>query len=121
MSTPESTVRAWWQSMQEKDVATLERLTLDDYVAAGGPGGRTLGRDKLLAEAEAFLRDAAIDDWSVSDVEVRRYGGVAVCAYSWAERGSHQGTAFELRGVATDVLVLADGRWRYQAHHVSMA
>jgi ketosteroid isomerase-like protein len=87
----------------------------------GGPGGRTLGRDRLLAEADQFLRNAAIDDWSVSDFEVRQHGDVALCSYYWTERGTHQGMAFDLRGVATDVLVLQDGHWRYQAHHVSMA
>jgi ketosteroid isomerase-like protein len=121
MSTPVTTVRSWWQSMQDKDLSTLERLVLDDYVSAGGPGGRTLGRDQLLAEAEQFLDNAAIDEWTVSDLEVRQHGDVATCSYYWTERGTHQGTAFDLRGVATDVLVLRDGRWQYQAHHVSMA
>jgi ketosteroid isomerase-like protein len=121
MSTPGSTVRSWWQSMQDKDVAALERMTLDDYVSAGGPGGRTLGRHTLVAEAKRFLAAAAIEHWSVTDLEVRRHGNVAVCSYRWTERGLHQDRAFELRGVATDVLVLRDRRWRYQAHHVSMA
>jgi ketosteroid isomerase-like protein len=121
MSTPGSTVRSWWQSMQDKDVSALGRMTLDDYVSAGGPGGRTVGRDKLVAEAKQFLANAAIEDWSVTDLEVRQHGDVAVCSYIWTERGRHQGRAFELRGVATDVLVLRDRRWRYQAHHVSIA
>jgi ketosteroid isomerase-like protein len=121
MSSAETTVRSWWQSMQDNDVSALERLVLDDYVSAGGPGGRTLGRDQLLAEAEQFLRDAVIEDWSVSDLEVRRHGDVAICSYYWTERGTHQEAPFALRGVATDVLVLQDGHWRYQAHHVSMA
>ena len=121
MSTPQSAVRSWWQSMQDKDLSALERMTLDDYVSAGGPGGRTVGRDTLVAQARQFLANAAIEDWSVTDLELRQHGEVAVCSYSWTERGRHQDTAFELRGVATDVLVLRDGRWRYQAHHVSMA
>jgi ketosteroid isomerase-like protein len=106
--------------MQDKDVSALERMTLDDYLSVGGPGGRTVGRDQLLAEAKEFLAAAAIEDWSVADLEVRRHGDVAVCSYFWTERGKHQGAAFELGGVATDVLVLLDGRWRYQAHHVGI-
>jgi ketosteroid isomerase-like protein len=121
MSTPDSTVRSWWQSMQDKDVPTLKRITLDDYLSAGGPGGRTVGRDKLLAEAEQFLADAVIEDWSVTDLEVRQHGDVAVCSYFWTERGTHQGAEFQLQGIATDVLVQRDGQWLYQAHHVSMA
>jgi ketosteroid isomerase-like protein len=121
MSTPGSAVMSWWQSMQDKDMPALERMALDDYVAAGGPGGRTVGRAKLAAEAEQFLANAAIEDWSVTDLEVRQHGDVAVCSYIWTERGIHQDMAFHLRGLATDVLVLRDGRWQYQAHHVSMA
>jgi ketosteroid isomerase-like protein len=121
LSTPQAAVLSWWQSMQDKDVSALERMTLADYLSAGGPGGRTLGRDRFLAEAEQFLGNAAIQDWSVSDIEVRQHGDVAVCSYLWTERGVHQDSAFALGGVATDVLVLRDGRWRYQAHHVSMA
>jgi ketosteroid isomerase-like protein len=107
--------------LQDKDLPALERMALDDYVSVGGPGGRTVGRDTLVAEAEQFLANAAIDDWSVTDLEVRQHGDVAVCSYLWTERGIHQDMAFELRGLATDVLVWRDGRWRYQAHHVSTA
>lgn len=121
MNTPQSAVMSWWQAMQDRDVSTLERMTLDDYVSAGGPGGRSVGRDRLLAEAEQFFATAAIEDWSVTDVEVRRHGEVAVCSYEWFERGTHQGAGFELRGVATDVFVLRDGAWCVQAHHVTMA
>lgn len=35
-------------------------------------------------------------------------------------RGELESLPFAFAGVATDVLVLRDGRWRYQAHHVSM-
>jgi ketosteroid isomerase-like protein len=97
---------SWWQSLQDKDMAALERMTLDDYLSVGGPGGRTVGRDKFLAEAEQFLANAVIQDWSVTDLEARQHGDVAVCSYLWTERGIHQDMAFELRGLATDVLVL---------------
>ena len=120
MSTPQSAVLSWWQSMQDKDLPALERMTLEDYVSAGGPGGRTVGRDTFVAEAEQFLANAAIQDWSVTDLQVRQHGDVAVCSYLWTERGAHQDVAFDLRGIATDVLVLRDGQWRHQAHHVSM-
>jgi AraC-like DNA-binding protein len=79
----------------------------------------------LLVPAEqsaaAFFADASVDDWQVEDIEVRDHGHVAVCAYRWRERGMHGGAPFALAGIATDVLVLRDGRWRLQSHHVSMA
>jgi ketosteroid isomerase-like protein len=118
--TPGSAVLAWWGAMQRKDTAAIAAMTLDDYLSAGGPGQRTLGREQLLREAEQFLGAGSIEDWSVTGLEVREHGDVAVCCYLWSERGVHQGGEFRLEGVATDVLVLRDGRWRYQAHHVGM-
>ncbi len=118
--SPEAAVRAWWQAMQDRDTATLTEITLPDYMGSGGPGGRTAGRGQLLAEAGEFFAVAEIKDWSITDLEVRRHGPTAVCAYLWAETGSHGGAAFELAGQATDVLVWQDGRWRHQAHHVSL-
>jgi ketosteroid isomerase-like protein len=120
VNTPQSVVLSWWQSMQDKDLPGLERMTLEDYVSAGGPGGRTVGRDQFVAEAEQFMANAAIQDWSVTDLEVRQHGAVAVCSYFWTECGMPQEVAFDLRGVATDVLVLWDGQWRHQVHHVTM-
>jgi hypothetical protein len=45
-----------------------------------------VGRDTLVAEAEQFLANAVIQDWSVTDLEVRQHGDVAVCSYRWTER-----------------------------------
>ena len=114
-------VRAWWHAMATKDLRELEALALDDYVGAGGPNGRELGRAALIEGASAFFADATIDAWQVDDLEVRRHGDAAVCSYRWCERGLHAGARFALAGIATDVLVRRDGRWRLQAHHVSMA
>jgi ketosteroid isomerase-like protein len=56
----------------------------------------------------------------VTDVEIREHDDVAVCSYLWSESGEHEGDRFDMSGVATDVLVLEDGLWRYLAHHVGM-
>jgi ketosteroid isomerase-like protein len=120
-SEPADAVRAWWQAMAAKDVRELEALALDDYVGAGGPNGRELGRSALVEGASAFFADATIDAWQVDDLEVRQHGDAAVCSYRWREHGLHAGAPFALAGIATDVLVRRDGRWRLQSHHVSMA
>src|SRR6266511_263882 len=90
MSTPGSAVMSWWQSLQDKDVPALARMALDDYLSVGGPDGRRVGRDKFPAEAEQFLADAAVQDWLVTDLEVRQHEVVAVCSYRGTERGIHQ-------------------------------
>jgi len=120
MSTPQDAVHAWWQAMQTQDLPALAATVTPDYLSSGGPTGRSIGRDHLLAEAAEFFAGARIDDWSIADMEVRHHDDAAVCSYVWAERGSHNGQEFAMRGLATDVLVRQDGVWRHQAHHVSM-
>jgi ketosteroid isomerase-like protein len=118
--SPHEAVEQWWQAMQDADIDALGLLALHDYISAGGPEGRELGRDAFLAGAERFFAAARIDGWELTDVKVRRHGDTAICSYVWTERGSHDGRDFDMRGVATDVLVCDDGRWRHQAHHVSV-
>lgn len=119
--TPRSAVLNWWRALQNKDVAAIEGMTLDDYISSGGPGDRTVTKDGFLEDTGQFLSGAVIEDWSISGLEVRKHGDVAVCSYLWSERGSHEGQEFDLRGIATDVIVFDEGRWRHQAHHVSMS
>ena len=118
--SPRDAVAAWWAAMAGGDLAALADLVTEDYMSVGGPQGRELGRDALLAGARRFFADARIDDWSVDDLEVRDLGGAAVCSYTWSESGVHGDASFTLRGVATDVLVRDEERWLHQAHHVSM-
>jgi hypothetical protein len=117
---PKSTVMGWWLTMQTRKLDALEHMTLPDYIAVGGPFGRTIGRDVMLRQAKQFLFDSTIDDWSVSDLEVRHHGDVCVCSYLWTERGSYKGKAYEIGGIATDVLVWRERRWLIQSHHVSV-
>jgi len=118
--TPKSTVMGWWLTMQTRKLDALEHMTLPDYIAVGGPFGRTIGRDVMLKQAKKFLFNSVIDDWSVTELEVRRHGDVSVCSYLWTERGERNGKAYEIGGVATDVLVRRDNQWFIQAHHVSV-
>jgi ketosteroid isomerase-like protein len=118
--TPESTVMGWWLTMQTRKLDALEHMTLPDYIAVGGPFGRTIGREVMLKQAKEFLFNSTIEDWSVTDLQIRRHGDVCVCSYLWTERGKHSGKAYEIGGVATDVLVRREGQWLIQAHHVSV-
>lgn len=120
-ATPTAAVEAWWQAMQNQDLSALRQLTAENYVASGGPAGRTTTREELLAEAEAFFGETTrIDSWSLKAMTDLDLGTVAVCAYDWAERGQHAGQAFELAGAATDVLVRRGTGWVHQAHHVTL-
>jgi ketosteroid isomerase-like protein len=118
---PRDALHAWWGAMQHGDIETLERLALEDYLSCGAPGGLTSGRDALLEGAAAFFAEAVVERYALEDIEVRELGAVAVCCYRWTESGRHRGEPFAFGGLATDVLVQRDDRWRYQAHHVSMS
>ena len=117
---PRDAVTAWWTAMANGDIAALADLAAEDYMSVGGPQGRELGRDAFLAGARQFFADARIDAWAIEDLEVRDLGDAAVCSYTWSETGRHRDVAFDLAGMATDVLVRIDGGWLHQARHVSM-
>jgi ketosteroid isomerase-like protein len=120
-ATPTDAVEAWWQAMQDQDLAALRQLTAADYLASGGPAGRTTTRVELLAEAEAFFSETTrIESWSLEDMIELDLGDVAICAYDWSEHGQHAGQDFHLTGAATDVLVRGGTGWVHQAHHVSL-
>lgn len=121
-SGPADAVRAWWQAMQQQDLAALEALTAGDYVSSGGPQGRTTDRQGLIDQAQHFFGETTeITTWSIDNLVQRQLNDdVAVCAYDWYEEGRHSGESFAMSGVATDVLVRRGGTWLHQAHHVSM-
>lgn len=120
-SGPEAAVRRWWASIATGDPEALEALLSPDYIAVGGPGGRTVDRDAFLAEARSMgAAGLRVEDWRIEGIELRRRESLAVCSYEWHERGRHEGGAFELSGYATDVLVEEEGRWRHLAHHASL-
>lgn len=101
-------------------MAAIEALALDDVVVAGGPPGREVGRATMLGAAAAFFAAGRVAEWRVEEMEVRDLGEVAVCSYRWSERGEHMDAPLTLAGLATDVLVLRDGAWRVQVHHVTI-
>jgi ketosteroid isomerase-like protein len=119
-SSPRATVDTWWTAMKDRDLAVLHDITMVDYIASGGPDVRSLGRDAFLEGAREFFNAGQIDEWTLSDVEIRTLGDVAIVSYLWQESGTFGEQHFRLDGVATDVLALVNGAWRYQAHHVSM-
>jgi Domain of unknown function (DUF4440) len=73
--SPNAAVQAWWQAMQNQDLAALQQLTAEDYLASGGPAGRTTTRDQLLAEAKTFFGETTrIDTWSVEAMSYLDWG-----------------------------------------------
>jgi ketosteroid isomerase-like protein len=95
-------------------------MALPDYVEyPGGGRRRNIGRERILEVAQRSFARSTIIRWLVDQIEVRRHGDVAVCSYYWSEQAVLDGADLAVAGFATDVLVLQDGEWRYQSHHVS--
>jgi ketosteroid isomerase-like protein len=118
---PVAAVHQWWQAWQDQDHLTLARMALEDYIEYPGAGPRrNVGRQRILEVAERAFARMSLRAWTVDDIEVRRHDPVAICSYRWSEQGVRDGADFDLAGFATDVLVLRDGLWTYQSHHVSM-
>lgn len=117
----EHAVVAWWEGLQRGDVTAIAELLDEQYVVTGGPDGRLVGRDEMLAQAGAFLGAATIEHWEITDVHTVVVGeSAAVCTYRWEERGRHDGAPFHLSGWATDVLGRRGSGWVHHARHVSM-
>ncbi|MFN0090774.1 MAG: nuclear transport factor 2 family protein [Acidimicrobiales bacterium] len=70
-STPTDAVRAWWAAMQAGDLDALASLLADDYLVTGGPEGRLVGRSAVIEQTAQFSAEAAVDDWAISDLELR--------------------------------------------------
>ena len=98
--------RAWF----EKDAATVERLTADDYVYIG-PSGIVLDRHAILRiiRSDSYRLDGGCH----TEVVVRVIGHeAAVVRHRWQGSGSFDGTSFtdDQRGVR--VWEKQAGEWR---------
>jgi ketosteroid isomerase-like protein len=85
---PREAVQAWWRAMQQRDIETLERLAVADYVACGGPDGRTTGRKELLEGDAAFFAEGIVDNFELEDFELRELGAVAVSSTGGRSRAA---------------------------------
>lgn len=113
-------VHAWWKAWNDKDRETVERLAVDDFLEFPGEGDhRVEGRQGILGTADGSFARVTIDNWSLSEVVAWRDGSLAGCSYRWEEHGKKDDIPWGQEGYALDLLVLVDGEWRLQAHHVS--
>ena len=100
----------WNQAWLEKDAATVERLTADDYVYIG-PSGMVLDRQAILSiiRSDSYRLDGGCH----TEVVVRVIGhAAAVVRHRWQGSGSFEGTSFtdDQRGVR--VWEKQAGAWR---------
>ena len=101
--------QGWNEAFYRKDLAFLERVLADEFVATYDDGSRG-DRAKELAQAASFNQqvESAIQD----EFAVKVYGDTAVVWFTLNLVGVRQGQRAEVTLRYTDVFVLRDGRWQ---------
>ena len=101
--------RGWNEAFYRKDVAFIDNILADDFIATYDDGNRG-DKAKELALAAEFNQqvESAIQD----EFTVKVYHDTAVVWFTLHLVGVRQGQRSELTLRYTDVWVLSDGRWR---------
>ena len=101
--------QGWNEAFYRKDVAFIEDILADDFIATYDDGSRgdKAGELALSAEFNQQVESAIQDEFTV-----RVYGDTAVVNFTLHLVGVRQGQQVEVTLRYTDVWVLDDGRWQ---------
>lgn len=99
----------WTEAGIKKDVATLDRILADDWMAIDFEG-----KTMTKAAAIADMKSGASTNASVElgEMKVRVYGDTAIVQGSDTEKSTYKGKDSSGHYVWTDVFVKRNGRWR---------
>jgi ketosteroid isomerase-like protein len=101
--------RGWNEAFYRKDVAFIENLLADEFIATYDDGNRGDKARELALAAEFNQQvESAIQD----EFMVRVYGDTAVVWFTLRLVGIRQGQRAELTLRYTDVWVMRDSRWQ---------
>ena len=101
--------QGWNDAFYRKDVAFIEQILADEFMATYDDGSRGDKARELALTAEFNQQvESAIQD----EFTVRVYGDTAVVWFTLRLVGLRQGQRAEVTFRYTDVWVLRDGRWR---------
>ena len=101
--------QTWNEAFYRKDVASIEKIIADEFIATYDDGSRG-DKAKELALAAEFNQqvESAIPD----EFMVKVYSDTAVVWFTLHVVGMRQGQRAELTLHYTDVWVIRDGRWQ---------
>ena len=101
--------QGWNEAFYSKDVAFIENILADDFVATYDDGSRGDKAKELALTAEFNQRvESALQD----EFKVKVYGDTAVVWFTLRLVGIRQGQQVEVTFRYTDVWVLNNGEWR---------
>jgi ketosteroid isomerase-like protein len=106
----------WSAAEQAGDAERLDGLLTDDF-AGTGPLGFNLPRQAWLDRHRS--RDLRYESFSLTEIQTRVYGSVAVVTARNNTDGSYQGHPIPEATRATLVLVSEASEWRLAALHMS--
>ena len=108
--------REWTDAIARKDVATIDRIVADDFVATQSNGQR-LTKAAHIAEVKGGIYD--VSSVRLDDVGVRVLGDVAIVTYTQVEKSRYQGRDNSGRYLYTDVFAKRRAGWQVVAEHAS--
>ena len=101
--------QGWNEAFYSKDIAFIENILADDFVATYDDGSRGDKAKELALTAEFNQRvESALQD----EFRVKVYGDTAVVWFTLRLVGIRQGQQVEVTFRYTDVWVLNNGEWR---------
>jgi len=101
--------RGWNDAFYRKDVAFIERLLAEEFIATYDDGSQG---DKAKELALAVQFNQAVESATQDDFIVKVYRDTAVVWFTLKIVGIRQGQKSELNLRYTDVWVVRDGRWQ---------
>jgi ketosteroid isomerase-like protein len=101
--------RDWDAAFRRRDVAFIEGILAEEFVATYSDGSRG-NRDEELSRAANF--DRQIDSSTLDEFIVKIYGDTAVVWMSQHLVGPSQGKPLAITFRYVDVFVFRDGRWQ---------
>lgn len=101
--------RDWVAALQRNDVAFVDSILAEEFVATYGDGARG-DRKRELQLVGDFNQQ--VDKWTVDEFMVKVYRDTAVVWFTQRLVGPIQGKPTEIVTRYMDVFVMRDGRWR---------
>jgi ketosteroid isomerase-like protein len=112
----EQLANEWMNAIGERDAEKLERFLAAEFRLASG-AGMFVERADWLHSALHLIEGGT---FAYSDVQVRRYGDIAIMQSHWTQRVTRAGAPWNGSGLMTDVWIHRDGRWQVLARHSSL-
>lgn len=100
--------RDWVAALQRNDVAFVESVLAEEFVATYGDGSRGDKQRELQLVAEF---NQQVDKWNVDEFIVKVFRDTAVVWFTQRLVGPVQGVPTEITTRYMDVFVNRDGRW----------